>query len=681
MSGDGGEGDAKYSNHIVNPASRRISGRIVDPWGCKAYEFMRKGDGDVGLNSSGYRADVSGPCPIIDLCLSPDPGHEHNPIAISSSNDSIIEIQDGHSSPSAFQRHVVQPPDPLETSIVHDGDSQPKQEAPKFELVGTSDDTHSKGFSSAGYHYNADEINASNLHPEVASLSAAGAYISSKKPRTPFDPSHKRRIILHTGNRRSQVKSMMGSSNSRPSAVMTPQNELPGPHDSIASPHQAHTESKLSDENPSASVDPNVSQAEMPSPPQGLKYPPMTSNRSLCDTSEGQSEATNTRVHYHKDGPTLIREPKPAISAQKDDHSKTEITSAPPKKGSKLTLQDLIPKPNPSSGPGLTLNDIIKGRPKWTQPHPDAKGIEKFHQQLRASFPPVKIGPDYIHYGPSKPKPKFTLLDVVEDRPQEPLFSVEYAIEQHQAQQKQNREKSKALGSATTDEYGKPMPSDRESCSMDDEGHEGKKQTKKRVRNDALLNENKGSSLTKYEEEVPVENPHKKLAKSEESGSETSKDAVLDMNTLRRQPPRQAKKKRVSFQSQSLDGINEADESESFTNSDRHVSSKSNKKSRSCHVLEASPDPQTYIQAQRAKDVEVISISSDWSSVTNDTSSASKTIGSCSPNEGLSPYPMSFSSDGGYEGYTANGHNKEGPSLSASPNGSTARNDQVGTSK
>jgi hypothetical protein len=100
-----------------------------------------------------------------------------------------------------------------------------------------------------------------------------------------------------------------------------------------------------------------------------------------------------------------------------------------------FAIKDIVPEAVSSKRSSFTLNDVIPSKYS-KQPLGRGRGskLKVFHNALRVSFAPVVVGPEWIMNAPLK-KRKFTLADVTGTGPQEPLFSIAYALEQNQDRQ------------------------------------------------------------------------------------------------------------------------------------------------------------------------------------------------------------------------------------------------------
>jgi len=140
-----------------------------------------------------------------------------------------------------------------------------------------------------------------------------------------------------------------------------------------------------------------------------------------------------------------LRSPKGRKSKQEKVQPNVTLSNKatrPVKKRPKFGLENIIPDAGTQKVRSFTLADIIPSKtPREPIPPPWSFELKKFHDALRMSFAPVVVGPDWILNAPVK-KRKFTLADVTGTRPQEHLFSIEYALEQYQAHQGDQEQQS-----------------------------------------------------------------------------------------------------------------------------------------------------------------------------------------------------------------------------------------------
>lgn len=130
----------------------------------------------------------------------------------------------------------------------------------------------------------------------------------------------------------------------------------------------------------------------------------------------------------------------PELRISEKENSRQRLTlgnrpTKPTKRRPLFAIKDIVPEAASSKRPSFTLSDVI---PSKYSKQPLARGrdskLKVFHSALRVSFAPVVVGPEWILNAPLK-KRKFTLADVTGTGPQEPLFSVAYALEQNQDRQ------------------------------------------------------------------------------------------------------------------------------------------------------------------------------------------------------------------------------------------------------
>lgn len=103
-------------------------------------------------------------------------------------------------------------------------------------------------------------------------------------------------------------------------------------------------------------------------------------------------------------------------------------------------IKDIVPEAVSSKRGSFTLKDVVPSKtPREQIPPQWGSELKEFHDALRMSFAPVVVAPDWILNAPLK-KRKFTLADVTGTEPQEPLFSIEYALEQYLARQNYHKQ-------------------------------------------------------------------------------------------------------------------------------------------------------------------------------------------------------------------------------------------------
>lgn len=133
------------------------------------------------------------------------------------------------------------------------------------------------------------------------------------------------------------------------------------------------------------------------------------------------------------------------LHSPKPRESKKENALQTPSLGNRATsstkkrpmfgIKDILPEAVSSKRRSFTLKDVIPSKTLREQiPPGGGSKLTEFHDALRMSFAPVIVAPDWILNAPLK-KRKFTLADVTGTGPQEPLFSIEYALEQYLTRQ------------------------------------------------------------------------------------------------------------------------------------------------------------------------------------------------------------------------------------------------------
>ena len=116
---------------------------------------------------------------------------------------------------------------------------------------------------------------------------------------------------------------------------------------------------------------------------------------------------------------------------EQPDPNRRSATAPLTYKKSTFGIKDIVGKGELPRGRVFSLSDVVpKKESKPVNASVCTQNLRIFHDALRACFPPAVIGPDYIQHGPVKIK-EFTFADVTKTATRDPLFSVEYAVEQH----------------------------------------------------------------------------------------------------------------------------------------------------------------------------------------------------------------------------------------------------------
>lgn len=161
--------------------------------------------------------------------------------------------------------------------------------------------------------------------------------------------------------------------------------------------------------------------------------PSSKKTRLLSRMASGRDDEYRLEAVQAERSPRFQISPSRSSFDEQQPDSDLQTESATPVSQPSFGLANIIGKDKPRKGRGFTLKDVVPDqRPKGVNSNSTTQQLKGFYDSLRASFPPVVVGPDYIQHGPSK-KGTFTLGDVTNTGTLEPLFDVQHAIDQHKA--------------------------------------------------------------------------------------------------------------------------------------------------------------------------------------------------------------------------------------------------------